>query len=428
MATQAEIDAMSDYLGKRRNKVARAAAQGLGAYGGVAGQGENAAEALARRPMYPDVKSAFEKSQESMQAIKEMGDLEKGYYDTSMQSLDARFRVQAQSYMGAMQTAARSREVSAQLAAAGKYHEATLLLRQADTMQRVDSQTEALFRKWDSASSVDVGGGPSAMESWYMGTLPESSQAMGSDDIRSQETRAHIETAVTNALQSGAVAPEDRAIAINSMRAAAQLGGHDLLDVARSVGGEAAEALVTQYIVDADGWQNAKRKELDTALARVDQVGVRADDADAALDKVQGIGDEVYGTDPDAEEGAPEFMPGMGIIPDSDAMERYAQVLEAIEAQPEADPAVLAKQEILASDAFSEYKNSRGYESMDEGQVFREYTREMKGAIRGRKKDFRKKKRENIESGIAKARFGDVPQKPTPPTDGAEVAAGSDVG
>jgi len=147
-----------------------------------------------------------------------------------------------------------------------------------------------------------------------------------------------------------------------------------------------------------------------------------------------GTWEELQAQAPQFGDGLPEdeydkdkqVLPGIDVIPESDAMDRYIQVMDVIEAQPEEPPVVEAKKHILASEPYQAYKKARNYDGMAEDQVYREYSREIRDASRQRKKEFRRTRKANIDAGTVKPRTpGEQSQVQRPkPRDTAEVAGG----
>lgn len=115
-------------------------------------------------------------------------------------------------------------------------------------------------------------------------------------------------------------------------------------------------------------------------------------------------------------------------IDEPDGLVKLQRILSAIEAQPELDEAKEAKKQIVESPEFASYITSRGYEGASTDQALREYNRELNAGLKNRNKNFRKKRRENLESGLARGGLRDRLADGPKVSDGAKVAGGSDVG
>lgn len=105
---------------------------------------------------------------------------------------------------------------------------------------------------------------------------------------------------------------------------------------------------------------------------------------------------------PDEPEGmAQDTFMGLPGKPASSAQERTAQMLDYIEEYPEHPPMQQARADIIASPMFENYKKARGYEGMNDDDVFREMHREYKQQMRDNRREFRRRRRENIDAGVS---------------------------
>jgi hypothetical protein len=129
--------------------------------------------------------------------------------------------------------------------------------------------------------------------------------------------------------------------------------------------------------------------------------------------------------DPSAQE---EFL-GLPMKPAATAQERTLQLLQTVEDYPEHPPARQAKMDLMASPGFQSYKSSRGYEGLNDDDVLKEWHREYKHMVRSNKREFRARRRQNIEAGVAPPKVGSAMS--TSPTSGRPApqkapVAGSD--
>ena len=153
--------------------------------------------------------------------------------------------------------------------------------------------------------------------------------------------------------------------------------------------------------------------------------------AQAAMTK-RGLGEEdikaVEYDEPDRPEGfepgAGEEFLGLPIKPASTPQERTLQMLDVVEEFPEHPPARQAKMDLMGSDGFQQYKKSRGYEGLNDDDVLKEMHREYKHQMRSNKREFRARRRQNIDSGVAPPKLGSrlsgPPKKPEAPVQGSD--------
>jgi len=174
--------------------------------------------------------------------------------------------------------------------------------------------------------------------------------------------------------------------------------------------------------------ENAERAKARRAIPMEERARKHAQ---AAMTK-QGLGEEdikaVEYDEPDRPEGfepgAGEEFLGLPIKPASTPQERTLQMLDVVEQFPEHPPARQAKMDLMGSDGFQQYKKSRGYEGLNDDDVLKEMHREYKHQLRSNKREFRARRRQNIDSGVAPPKLGSrlsgPPKKPEAPVQGSD--------
>ena len=103
---------------------------------------------------------------------------------------------------------------------------------------------------------------------------------------------------------------------------------------------------------------------------------------------------------------AGEQFLGLPIKPASDAQARTLQMLDIIDEYPDHPPAQQAKADILAGPQFQQYKELLGYEGMNDSDVWKEMKREANAEMRDNRREFRRRRKENVELGLVKPRVG----------------------
>ena len=111
-----ELDMRQALKKARRRKAAKFGLQTGGAFADVR-QGASIADAVAARPLYPEVKTAVQKAQEAEAVVKAMAELESGYFDTQLRSATTRYSTDL-SYTGGNFRSAAATSVAASRAKA----------------------------------------------------------------------------------------------------------------------------------------------------------------------------------------------------------------------------------------------------------------------------------------------------------------------
>jgi|15BtaG_2_1085339.scaffolds.fasta_scaffold00070_33 hypothetical protein len=209
------------------------------------------------------------------------------------------------------------------------------------------------------------------------------------------------------------------------LSATAAAAGINLDTLVQAGSGEAQTAITQALSRSKDYKRAADRRSLEMAEKRADEarrVGGPTEALDALIaDRRQVLAEreaqptsEVTTRDfsGEGEEapagGEPAFDPmsqettlGLPIRPASDAETRTLQLLDIVNEYPEHPPAQEARRQLVASPAYTQYTSSRGYEGLNENDVLKEMAREARVQTRENTREFRKRKRGNIERGVS---------------------------
>ena len=118
----------------------------------------------------------------------------------------------------------------------------------------------------------------------------------------------------------------------------------------------------------------------------------------APLQKAQGAS-QAAGLE--APPSADEQLFGLPVKPASDAQARTLQMLDLIEEYPDHPPLVEARNGLMKSQEFAQYKKSRGYEGLNDEDVLREMSREYRKQYRANRREFNDRRRDNIAMGVS---------------------------
>jgi len=464
--SQAELDTAMNYVRERRQHRARLAAQAISGTGAVASGREGGAAAFAARDPYPNLMTAEEKRLELAKVNAEYGQLQQNYYTAGLDALTQQYVTEMGLFQAKLGHDAHLKAVSAQVHAAGLQREAAHLERMTQELSGLSQPGEAFLQGIIRNSGAQTGPGgidpnmllmyaalggealnPSMVGNDKLaGVLPQpgtpEAESLKIDGARFI-TRRLLESGAGDMAQ---LDPKEAAAVFNDIAAVAAVTGTDVPDLLAKVDRLNPERAQTMADGSVKGVATGHYEFLrNAAIQHKAQVG---SDYQQTVEKLGYLGagklpswEEIQaqaptflpkGEDTDGDgvidyEGydpQKQLLPGLEIVPESDALDRYVQIMDAIEEHPEHPPVVEARQYLLESSPYTTFKKEMGYEGADDRQVLREYTRVAKKQQRGRRQDFRERKRQNIKAGLAPG--AGAQHKRPGPRDTAEVGSVED--
>ena len=456
-----ELDMRQALKTANRRKAAKFALQTGGAFADVRG-GASIADAVNARPLYPEVKTAVQKAQESADIVKKMADMEEEYFSTQLNSATQRYSSDL-AYAGGNFRAAASASVAANNAkAAGLRFSMTLLERQRDkTSSTEGSPIDGFKGKWvkDTGSQERLAKNvedQTSKEAAYAGLeeFPTSDQAvlgaLPTEEIGLRQEELDAVTAATVQKHGdrewmATATDEDMVRAHNENLEVAAFHGVNVEQLYRDQGID--PALATQLGANAIAKQQADYKQMsekDKQLLHMSYGGLSTKKTQQAQreleEKYFGAGDEVdaQGNPILDEEGnaKTETMDNSKFLVTSDKSQmeepdglvKLQNILTQIQDQPELDESHAARKQILESAEFAAYRTSRGYETASDKQALGQYNKELNAGLQTRNKDFAQKRKENLESGLDRSGLRNRMKRAVGVSEAAKVAGGSDVG
>lgn len=454
--SEAELNQAMNYVREQRRHRARLGAQALSGAGAVASGREGGAAAFAARDPYPNLMTAQQKRAELNAVNQQYGQLQQNYYTAGLDALTQQYVTEMGLFKAKLNADAQLKAASAQIHAAGMHQQAARLENMTHQLAGLSQPGEAFLKGLIRSSGVQEGpGGVDAnmLLAYALGGEALNPAMVGNDKLAgvlpqpgSEEAKSlQIDGArfiTRRLLESGAgdmaqLDPKEAAAVFNDIAAVAAVTGTDVQDLLAKVDRLNPERAQTMADGSVKGIATGHYEYLrDTAIRHKAQVG---NDYEQVVQQLGHLGagklpswEEVQaqaptflpkGEDTDGDgdgvidyEGydpQKQLLPGLEIVPESDALDRYVQIMDAIEAHPEHPPVVEAREYLLNSSPYTTFKKQMGYQGADDRQVLREYARTAKKQQRARRQDFRERKRQNIKAGLAPG-VGAQPKRPGP--------------